>query len=320
MNKFLTISIASFILVISIIFTIFYVNFSLNKRDKSNISTTEVEKIEQETTKNNLSIFSNKLLFEYPKWDIDFAWETLPSLDENYDIKNRFDKEFLSTWYNLYQFLLYVKRLPLYMPYIEEKLEEYNIPNDFKYLAIAESALRNDVVSSAGAGGIWQFMPGTARDYDLIVWDGIDERYNFEKATDAAMQHIVKVYDMLGNWTLVAGWYNMGQYGIQSALNTQEVDNYYDLYLNDETSRYVFRILAIKYIMQNYEKNKTLINLMIGWQYKTPDTEIITLWEVEDLNKWAIENGHKYLDIKNLNEWIIGSSLPEWEWRIRVLK
>jgi soluble lytic murein transglycosylase-like protein len=113
--------------------------------------------------KNNNS--QNTIVFSYPGNEIDFAGEKLPDLEENYFIKERFDKEFLNISYNLYQFFLYVKRLPLYMPYIEKQLKEYNIPDDFKYLPIVESALRNDVVSSAGAGGIWQFMPDTAREY-----------------------------------------------------------------------------------------------------------------------------------------------------------
>jgi len=107
----------------------------------------------------------NSIIFSYPKDDLVFAGVTLKNMNDNYLIKERFDKEFLNVSYNLYQFFLYVKRLPLYMHYIEEQLEISGLPDDLKYLPIAESALRNDVVSSAGAAGIWQFMPDTARDY-----------------------------------------------------------------------------------------------------------------------------------------------------------
>lgn len=260
------------------------------------------------------------IFFSYPESELEFAGEKLPDFEENYFIKERFDKEFLNISYNLYQFFLYVKRLPLYMWYIEEKLDEYNIPSDFKYLPIAESALRNDVVSTAGAGWIWQFMPDTAREYGLIVNDDIDERYNFEKATDAAVKYLDYLHWLFGNRTLVAASYNRWQNGIKKALEDQKVDNYYDLYLNEETSRYVFRILAIKYVVQDYEKRKSYIDKVIGGQYKSPKTTWIKVWKIEDLKKWATENNQKYETLKTLNMWIKNDSLPEWNWEITIIQ
>ncbi len=268
--------------------------------------------------KNNTQ--NNSIIFSYPENNLNFAWEKLPDLEENYFIKERFDKEFLNTSYNLYQFFLYVKRLPLYMWYIEEKLDEYNIPEDFKYLPIAESALRNDVVSSAGAAWIWQFMPLTALEYWLIVNENIDERYNFEKASLAAIKYLDYLHNIFWNRTLVAASYNRWQNGIKRALEDQKVDNYYDLYLNEETSRYVFRILAIKYVIKDYESKKSYIDKIIWWVYKEPKTDIVKLWKVDDLKKWALENWQNYQTIKTLNMWIKKDFLPEGNWEVKILK
>jgi len=262
----------------------------------------------------------NSIIFSYPGNELEFAWEKLPNLEENYLIKERFDKEFLNTSYNLYQFFLYIKRLPLYMWFIEENLKKYNIPDDFKYLPIAESALRNDVVSSAWAAWIWQFMPATALEYWLIVNEDIDERYNFEKSTIAAIKYLNYLYWLFWNRTLVAASYNRWQNGIKSALNDQKVNNYYDLYLNEETSRYVFRILAIKYVIQDYETKKSYIDKLIGWVYKKPEIEIKKVWKIADLKSWARKNNQSYQTIKNLNMWIKKDFLPEGNWEIKLLK
>lgn len=268
--------------------------------------------------KNN-SVNTN-IIFSYPWNNLDFAGEKLPSLNENYFIKEKFDKEFLNTSYNLYQFFLYIKRFPIYITYIEEKLKENNIPLDFKYLPIAESALRNDVVSNAGAAGIWQFMPETAREYGLMVNDDIDERYNFEKATDSAIKYLSYLYKMFEDRTLVAAAYNRWQNGIKNALKDQNVDNYYDLYLNEETSRYVFRILSIKYVVLDYENKKDYIDTVIGWLYNPPKTETLFVGKINNLKKWSLEQWQNYQTVKNLNMWIKKDFLPEWKWWVKILK
>lgn len=261
------------------------------------------------------------ITFKYPDLPIYLADKKVPvSWDENYDVKERFDKEFILTSNNLYQFFLYAKRYPVYIPYIEERLEKNKLPDDIKYLAIAESALRNDVVSSAGAGGIWQFMPETAKNYWLRVDEQIDERYHFEKSTDAALVYLSKLYKDFWDWSLAFAAYNRWENGLRRDMKSQNVNNYYDLYLNEETSRYVFRILAIKYVLQSYFEHKWVIDKLIGGTYSLPDTEIIMLWETPDLRAWSHENGYIYKDIKNLNKWIVWNSLPEWVWEISVLK
>jgi len=262
---------------------------------------------------------SNNIIFSYPWNELDFAGEKLPNVEENYFIKEKFDKEFLNTSYNLYQFFLYVKRLPLYMDFIEDKLDEYNIPKDFKYLPIAESALRNDVISEVWAAWIWQFMPDTAREYKLIVNDDIDERYNFEKSSIARIKYLNYLHWLFKNRTLVARAYNRWQNWIKRALEDQKVDNYYDLYLNEETTRYVFRILAIKYVILDYESKKSYIDKLIGGVYLWPKIKILQVGKINDLKKWAVENWQNYQTIKTLNMWIKKDFLPEWNWEVKVL-
>jgi membrane-bound lytic murein transglycosylase D len=153
-------------------------------------------------------IWDNSIVFEYPEQEIEFAWDKLPMNGKNFDNKERFDKEFLGTSNNLYQFYLYVKRYPEYIPYIEKELKKAWIHDDFKYLPIAESALRDDVVSSAGAWWIWQFMPETGKRYGLRIDEYVDERYDFEKATWAAIEYLSDLYEDFWDWALVAAAYN----------------------------------------------------------------------------------------------------------------
>lgn len=261
------------------------------------------------------------LIFAYPKLSkVNFAWESVPFDGKHFYNKEKFDKEYIITSNTLYQFFLYVKRYPNYIPYIEEKLKENKIPDDFKYLAIAESALRSDIKSTAWANGIWQFMPDTAIKYGLIVNEYVDERNNFEKSTDAAMKYFKDLYADFWNWTLVAAAYNRGENGLRRDMKSQNVTNYYDLYLNEETSRYVFRILAIKYILLDYFEKKHIIDFFIGSPYEVPDTELVKVWEIDDLMKWAQDSGQNYNTIKLLNPWILQDSLHEGTWEIKVLK
>ncbi len=188
-------------------------------------------------------------IIDYSK--VNFAGEKVSFEGKYYYNLEKFEKELSVTRFNLYQFVLYHKREPLYIPYIEKKLKDAGIPDDFKYLAIAESGLRNESLSTAGAGGIWQFVPDTAKQYKLQINDNVDERYNFELETDAAIAYFQKLYADFHDWTLVAAAYNRGENGLRRALDDQKVTSYYDLYLNEETTRYLFRIIAIKYLMEN---------------------------------------------------------------------
>lgn len=262
----------------------------------------------------------NNLLFAYPDFPIDFAWEEVPMDNAHFSNKERFDREFIVTSNTLYQFYLYIKRYPIYIPYIEEKLAKSKIPDDFKYLVIVESALRNDVISSAWAGWIWQFMPETAKSYWLIIDDYVDERYNFEKSTDSAINYIKKIHKDLWNRTLVAASYNRWENAIKKALKEQNVKSYYDLYLNEETSRYVFKILAVKYIIKNYLEHKKTIDFIAWKPFSLPETKNIKTNKINDLVKWSQEHSQTYNNVKLLNPWIKWTTLPKWNWEIKILK
>lgn len=268
------------------------------------------------------NIFSNKnqeIFFDYPKWNINFSDIEIDK--NNFYIKQRFDKEYLNVSYNLYQFFLYAKRMPLYMPHIEKKLKEYELPDDLKYLPIAESALRDDAISSVWAAWIWQFMPETAREYWLIVNENIDERYNFEKSTESALKYLKYLNKKFKDWPLAIASYNRWQNAISKALKEQNVDNYFDLVLNDETSRYFFRILAIKYVILDYETKKDKIDKVIGWTYEPINYNYIDInYEIDDLKIWSKDNNYKYKDIKTLNPWILWDYLPKGERKIKIIK
>lgn len=248
---------------------------------------------------------------------VNFAGEKV-SFDGKYAFnREKFERELAVTKFNTYQFVLYHKREPLFFPYIEKKLKENGIPDDFKYLAVAESGLRNDSRSDANAGGIWQFVPGTAEQYGLIVNDQIDERYSFEKSTDAAMKYFKKLSDDFNDWTLVAASYNRGENGIKRAQADQGVTSYYDLYLNDETSRYVFRILSIKYLMEN---RKCVFNSDdLGDQFVLPKTRTLTLGKIDNLSDWCQKNHVDYMTLRQMNQWILQNSLPDGKWSVQVL-
>lgn len=183
--------------------------------------------------------------------DLNFAGEAVPFGDP--EIMERVDREFLVNTYWQSNALLLMKRAHKFFPIIEPILAKNGIPDDFKYLALAESGLQN-VVSPAGATGFWQIMPATGREYGLEVNKNVDERYHVEKSTEVACRYLKKSKERFGSWTLAAAAYNAGPAGIQKFMGIQKVDAYYDLLLGEETGRYVFRILAIKEILSNPEK------------------------------------------------------------------
>ena len=183
---------------------------------------------------------------------LDFAGEPMPL--SNPDIKERMDRELLVNTYWQSNGLLLFKRANKYFPIIEPLLKEYGIPDDFKYLAVAESGLQNNR-SPAGAAGFWHFMKGTGEEYGLEINAYVDERYNIEIATRVAAEYLTKAKERFGSWTLAAAAYNAGSAGISNQQNRQQATaSYYDLLLNDETSRYVFRIVALKEILSNPQK------------------------------------------------------------------
>ena len=230
-----------------------------------------------------------------------FAGEKMPI--EQFDILEALDRELLSIAYFHSQTLRFIKLAPRYFSVIEPILKEYGIPDDFKYLAVAESSLDPRAVSPASAVGFWQFMRTTAKEFGLEVTSEIDERYHVEKSTHAACKYLLNSYKKYENWTLVAASYNRGITGIEKQLTRQKTENYYDLLLNSETQRYVFRIVALKLVMENPSK----YNFVVAENEKYP---IVKTKDVEINGKWvyfsdfAHEYGISYKMLKDFNPWL----------------
>jgi len=217
-------------------------------QQSSNEAQTETDTSEKDSK--NVSDSYNISAIDIPD-DLNFAGEFVPMNDP--EVMERVDREFLVNTYWQSNALLLMKRANKYFPVIEPILAKNGIPDDFKYLAVAESGLQN-VVSPAGARGFWQIMKATGREYGLEVNANVDERYHIGKATQVACDYLNKWKKRFGSWTLTAAAYNAGPAGVQKYMNLQKVDDYYDLLLNDETARYLFRIMAIKEIVSNPEK------------------------------------------------------------------
>lgn len=232
--------------------------------------------------------------------------------------REKLEQELLVTHLTLYQFLLYHKYARQYFPYIESYFHDLDIPEDFKYLAVAESSLKNDAVSHAGAAGIWQLMPDTARRYGLRVDDEIDERLNFERATRVAAAYLIHLKSIFQNWTLAAAAYNRGESGLQRDQAAQpHAKNYYNLILNKETSNYMYRIVAIKYLMQN--RWKLFSSEMLGDVFDVPPTKTTTIQgPVLDLRVWCLDNDIDYQELRELNPWILGYTLPGGAWEVKL--
>ncbi len=238
--------------------------------------------------------------------EMEFAGERVPL--EDWDILERLDRELLVNTYWQSNTLLYLKRANRWFPVFEPILAANGIPDDFKYVALIESGLMN-VVSPAGAAGYWQFLAATGREYGLEVNDHVDERYHVEKATQAACQYLRDSYRRFNNWTLAAAGYNMGNAGVNRQIESQRVGSYYDLHLNEETSRYLFRVLAVKHIFENpagsgFHFRKS--DLYQPLDYRT----VIVDKPIANLAQFAIENGTNYKTLRLLNPWLRRDELP----------
>ncbi len=245
-----------------------------------------------------------------------FAGEPVPI--EQFDVRERFDRELLVNTYWQSQTLLFFKRANRWFPVIEPILEEHGVPEDFKFLALIESGLM-DVVSPAGAASYWQFLEGTARDYGLEVNRHVDERYHVEKATAAAAAYLKDSKERYGSWTLAAAAYNIGNSRLGRILENQNTDNYYDLFLNEETARYVFRILAIKTIFSDPAAS--------GFYFREEDlyppleyylVEVDTA--ISSLPDFALAHQTTYKSLRLLNPWLRSYELPLYPGKTYELK
>lgn len=248
---------------------------------------------------------------------IDFAGEVMPKEGRYVLNRERFDREIALLQLNAAQFVMIYKRWNLIIPTIEKELKKAGLPDDLKYIPVIESALRENVVSSAGAAGLRQFMPDTARGYGLVVNELLDERYDVAKSTAAAMKYFTQLNKQLSGWTLAAAAYNRGQNGLQRSLDSQFSNNFYDLWLNNETSRYVFRLLSMKYVREH--KYQFFDREILGDMYRPLVTKEINVKNIENLADWARQNNFGYYEVKKMNPWIMGNSLPEGKWNIQVI-
>jgi hypothetical protein len=231
---------------------------------------------------------------------VDFAGESAPL--KVTDVKERLDREILINA-NLHSTTtLIIKRANRVFPIIEPILQKYNVPDDFKYLAVIESGLTN-AVSSAGARGVWQFMSDTAKEKGMEVNEIVDERYHLEKSTEAACKYLLSAKEKFGTWTLAAASYNGGMSGLSKKIDEQKVTNYYDLALTEETSRYVFRILALKEIMKQPAKyGFSIFPSDLYSQIPTKKIEIDST--INDLTSFAMSQGINYKILKIHNPWL----------------
>lgn len=229
-----------------------------------------------------------------------FAGESVPLQDT--DVRERLDREIHVNTYWHSNMLLMIKKANRFFSEIEPLLKKYNLPDDFKYLAVAESGLDN-VTSAAGASGFWQFMKATGKQYGLEINSYVDERYNLELATKVASEYLRNSKELFGSWTNAAAAYNAGNAGISKQMKRQDATDYYNLLLNPETGRYVFRILAFKEILSNPEKYGFFVDQDDLYQ-AIPTNTIVVDTPIEDFAKFAKQQGINYKILKIHNPWL----------------
>ena len=269
--------------------------FAMQKAPSETQVSEKFETIKDSKSDNNYNVYA----LSVPE-SLDFSGEALPL--NNPDILERMDRELLVNTYWQSNGLLMFKRAAKYFPIIEPILKKNGVPDDFKYLAVIESGLTN-AVSPAGARGVWQIMKTTGRENGLEINSNVDERYHLEMSTEVACQYLLKAKKQLGSWTLAAAAYNAGNAGVSRRLKEQNVTGYYDLLLGEETGRYLFRIVALKEILNH--PNKYGFNFNESDLYTSVPTfkvEIDTA--VTDFSRFAKGFGINYKILKLHNPWL----------------
>ena len=236
---------------------------------------------------------------------MDFAGEAVPL--DRWEVKERLDREMLYNYYLQHNILYMLKLANRYFPLIEQKLKEHNLPDDFKYLCVAESNLMN-ATSRAGAVGFWQFMSYTAPGYNLEISKEVDERYDVSKSTEAACKYLKNAYARFNSWTAAAASYNCGMGGYNANATYQGTNNYYDLLLPEETNRYIFRILALKHLIQNAEQLGYRLEPEEAYEPVATRTVKVTS-SIPNLATFANNQGTTYKMLKLLNPWLRAKSL-----------
>jgi membrane-bound lytic murein transglycosylase D len=249
--------------------------------------------------------------------EVYFAGEKMPL--DNFDTRESLEREILISAYRHSSTILIIKRANRYLPVIEKILKEYNIPDDFKYMAAAESEYSN-MVSPVGATGFWQIMPETGKEEGMEINQMVDERYDVEKSTRFACEYFLKSYEKYGSWTLAAASYDGGRAGIDEQIAIQHQTNYYDLLLNEETARYIFRVVAYKLIITDPVR----YDFEIGKDDLYPELKYFTVkvdTSIADISAFAEKFGTNYKMLKFLNPWLRKPFLtpkPNKEYKIKI--
>jgi hypothetical protein len=280
--------------------TLLFIN-AVNKSDVDpNTNTHQNYKVQALKLPNTLNLAGERVHLEKP------------------DVRERMDRELLVNTYWQSNGLLLLKRSNKYFPILEPLLKKYGLPDDFKFLAMAESGF-TDETSSVGAAGMWHFMKATGKEYGLEINSNVDERYNIEKSTKVAAEYLKKAKDRFGSWTLAAASYNAGNYGISRRLKAQKVDNYYDAILANETERYVFRIIALKEIINNPEKYGFVYEKEdLYTMQKTYTIKVDTA--ITNIASFAKGFGINYKELKIHNPWLRENKLNNKSRKVYEIK
>jgi len=237
---------------------------------------------------------------------------------DNQDARERFDREFTIVVYNHAQVYLWLKRIERYFPWIEKQLAANGLPDDLKYLAVAESDLMTTAVSSAGAAGPWQFIPSTGSNYGLNQSRQLDERHDFEASTGSAFRYLRNLHDLFQNWALGMAAYNCGEKRVQDEIRKQKVTSYYDLKLPLETERYIFRILAIKEVLSHPERYGYVLPKGAGYPPLRTDRVNVRMPNSMPIQPVAEAAGITYRELKNLNPALISDTVPDGSYTLKV--
>jgi membrane-bound lytic murein transglycosylase D len=273
-----------------------------------------IDKAKSEPPKSTSDKYEIQAL-ELPE-NLNLAGERVPT--ERQHIRERMDRELLVNTYWQSNGLLLLKRANKYFPTLEPLLKEYGLPDDFKYLAVAESALI-DETSSVGAAGMWHFMKNTGKEYGLEINQNVDERYHIEKSTKVAAQYLIKAKKRFGSWTLAAAAYNAGNYGVSRRLEAQGVTSYYDAFLPNETERYVLRIIALKEVLSNPRK----------YGFKFEEKDLYTMEKtrtikvdsaITNIALFAKNFGLNYKELKLHNPWLRQNKLNNRSQKVYEIK